>query len=173
MVNKIVSGKVSSSSNHKSIPGGSQQQYEDLYNSVLLLIHQQNFATTAASTTTRGWQQLPKGALMTTEREPTRSEIEAGLKTIRRRRMFLWVMIAIYLPMIWLALEISQSDKITGIFFGFWLVLVTIAANITAFSRCPSCQNLFHMNGFFPMYFRNCLHCGLHISGDERKNKFK
>lgn len=104
--------------------------------------------------------------------QASKFEIELGLKSIRRKRMFLWIMIAIYLPMIWLVLEVSQSDKTTGIFFGFWLFFVTIAANVTAFARCPSCKNLFHMNGMFPMYFRNCLHCGLHISGDESKNKF-
>lgn len=106
-------------------------------------------------------------------RKISRAELEAGLQTLRRRRMFLWVMVGIYLPMIYVVLEISQSDKTTGIFFGFWLLFVTIAANLTAFSRCPSCGNLFHMNGMIPMYFRNCLHCGLHISGDEKKNKFE
>jgi len=102
----------------------------------------------------------------------SRAELEYGLRSLRRKRLFLWVMIAIYLPMIWIVLEVSQSDKTTGIFFGFWLVFVTIAANVTAFARCPNCKNLFHMNGMFPMYLRNCLHCGLHISGDESKNKF-
>jgi len=102
----------------------------------------------------------------------SKQDIELGLKSLQHKRMFFWIMIAIYLPMIWLALEISQSDKITGIFFVIWLFFVTIAANVAAFSRCPKCNNLFHMNGIFPMYFRNCLHCGLHISGDENKNKF-
>lgn len=107
------------------------------------------------------------------QRTVSKAELEAGLKTLRKRRIFLWITIAIYLPMIYVVLEISQSDKTTGIFFGIWLVLVTIAANLTAFSRCPSCGNLFHMNGMIPMYFRNCLHCGLHITGDEKRNKFK
>ena len=107
------------------------------------------------------------------DKKVSRVELEYGLRSLRRKRMFLWVMIGIYLPMIWIVIDISGSDKITGIYFGFWLVFVTIAANVTAFARCPSCKNLFHMNGVFPMYFRNCLHCGLHISGEDNKNKFE
>ncbi|OQY22747.1 MAG: hypothetical protein B6I37_06615 [Desulfobacteraceae bacterium 4572_35.2] len=103
----------------------------------------------------------------------SRVELEYGLRSLRRKRMFLWVMIGIYLPMIWVVIDISGSDKTTGIFFAFWLVFVTIAANVTAFARCPNCKNFFHMNGVFPMYFRNCLHCGLHISGEDKKNKFE
>ncbi|MBN2643892.1 MAG: hypothetical protein JXR59_00275 [Desulfuromonadaceae bacterium] len=102
-----------------------------------------------------------------------RAEFEAGLKKLQRRRLFLWVMIAIYLPMIWTVLEISQSDRTTGLFFAVWVVLVGIAANLTAFTRCPRCGEFFHMNGCIPLYFRHCLHCGMHASGDERRDKFK
>ena len=94
------------------------------------------------------------------------------MQTLRRRRLFMGIMVAIYIPMIWTVLSISQSDKITGIFFAIWVAIVAVAANLTAFCRCPSCGNFFHMNGPIPMYLRHCLHCGMHISGDERRNHF-
>ena len=110
---------------------------------------------------------------MSEPRKVSKAEIEAGLKVLRRRRVIFWILIAVYLPMIYVVLEMSGSDKVTGIFFGFWLFFVTIAANVVAFSKCPSCGQFFHMNGMIPMYFRNCLHCGLHITGDEKRNKFE
>ncbi|SDE36480.1 hypothetical protein [Desulfuromonas thiophila] len=103
----------------------------------------------------------------------TSPEFVAGMRRLRRRRLFLWVMIAVYLPMIWLVLEISQSDRVTGLFFAGWVVLVGVAANLTAFCRCPQCGNFFHLNGVVPLYLRHCLHCGLHISGDPARNAFE
>jgi len=94
------------------------------------------------------------------------------MRSLRRRRLFLWALIAIYIPMMWLVLHLGQSDRVAGVFFGIWVVVVALAANLTAFCRCPACGNFFHMNGPIPMYLRHCLHCGMHISGDERRNHF-
>lgn len=97
-------------------------------------------------------------------------EIVRGLKKIRRRRWCLWGLILVYVPAIWASLEITGSDRKTAIVFGIWIVLVSIAASVTALSRCPRCQNYFHMNGFIPLYLRRCLHCGLPVGGEGKKS---
>ena len=110
---------------------------------------------------------------MTEPQKNNQEEIDKGLKSLRRRRKFFLAVIIIYVPMIWLVVETYESDKVTGVFFLVWLVLLIIAVMITAFVRCPACGNYFHMMGFTPLYPRNCLHCGLHVSGDEKKRKIR
>lgn len=107
----------------------------------------------------------------TKSRKISKAEFAAGLKSLRRKRLFFWAVIAIYLPMIWVVLKIFHSDKITGMFFGVWLVFLVVAVIVSAFARCPGCGNYFHMVGFMPLYLRNCHHCGMHVSGDEHKRK--
>ncbi len=96
---------------------------------------------------------------------------DPGLKQLRRRRWFLWGTILVYLPAIWIALELTESDRATGKVFALWLIILLVAVILAAFARCPRCGNTFHMNGITPLYLRYCLHCGLHISGDPKKEK--
>ncbi|BCR06145.1 hypothetical protein DESUT3_32140 [Desulfuromonas versatilis] len=106
--------------------------------------------------------------------QPTDTDIpkrDPGLKSLRRRRWFLWGTILVYLPAIWTTLELTHSDRAAGKVFAVWLVLVLVASVQAAFARCPACGNHFHMNGFTPLYLRRCLHCGLHISGRVRNKK--
>ncbi len=98
------------------------------------------------------------------------AKISQGLKQVRKRRWFLWGVILIYIPAIWTSLELTHSDRATGVVFAVWLVFLCIAVGLAAFAPCPRCGNYFHMNGFIPLYFRQCLHCGLHVVAD-KKNK--
>lgn len=95
-------------------------------------------------------------------------EVRAGLQRLRRRRAFFWAGIIVYIPLIWASLQITGSDRATAWVFGVWLVYVAIAANITAFSKCPNCGYLYHINGVVPMYLRRCLHCGLPLNADKK-----
>ena len=97
------------------------------------------------------------------------ARIASGLRALRRRRWFLWGVILIYVPMIWLSLELTGSDRKTGVVFAVWLVFVCIAVFLAAFARCPRCGNHFHMHGVIPMYLRKCLHCQLHVCADKKK----
>lgn len=96
-------------------------------------------------------------------------KISPGLSIIRRRRWYLWGVILVYLPAMQLILVKTQSIRITGAAFVAWLIILCIAVTLSAVARCPRCGNYFHMNGLTLLYFRNCLHCGLHIRAD-RKN---
>jgi len=97
------------------------------------------------------------------------SQYAEGLSKVRRRRWCLWGVILIYIPLIWTTLTITQSDRETAKVFAVWFVLACIASCISAFVKCPRCGNLFHVNGLIPMYFRRCLHCGLPLNADKKK----
>jgi len=95
------------------------------------------------------------------------SDYSNGLRKLRRRRRFMGGLILIYVPAIWLSLELTRSDRATGVVFGAWVVLLFVAVLLVALGRCPRCNNTFHLNGFIPLYLRRCLHCGLHIKADK------
>ena len=98
------------------------------------------------------------------------SDIAKGLARIRRRRWFLWGTLLVYLPAIWLSLRITRSDAATGVVFGVWFVVLLVASCTASFAACPRCGNYFHVHGFVPLFTRRCLHCGLHVSADKRKD---
>lgn len=98
----------------------------------------------------------------------TPSTIRAGLRKIRRRRWFLWGVILVYVPAIWLSLRLTHSDRITGTVFGVWLVVLIIAVLLVSTAQCPRCGNYFHVYGMTPLYLRKCLHCKLHVSADKK-----
>ena len=100
------------------------------------------------------------------------AKISTGLSFIRKRRLFLWSVVAVYVPAIWITLRTTHSDRAAGTVFGIWVLLLLIAVIRAAFVICPRCGNTFHMHGFTPLYLRKCLHCGLHISAD-KKSKSK
>ena len=96
-------------------------------------------------------------------------KITSGLGIVRRRRWYLWVVILAYLPVMQLTLVKTQSFRITGTVFVVWLVVLCIVVALSAVARCPRCGNYFHMNGLTLLYFRKCLHCGLHIKADKTR----
>ncbi|MDO3377002.1 hypothetical protein [Geoalkalibacter halelectricus] len=104
------------------------------------------------------------------EQEPEEdlTQYASGLQALRRRRWFLWGLILIYIPMMWLTLELSGSDRVAGMVFVVWILLVAVAVVFAAFAKCPRCENFFHMQGFMPLYLRRCLHCELHVTADKQ-----
>lgn len=92
----------------------------------------------------------------------------AALKKVRKRRLYLWVLIIIYLPVMWTTLQLTQSYNKTAVAFVVWVLLLCIAATIAALARCPGCGNYFHMHGMTLLFLRKCLHCGVHINADKK-----
>jgi hypothetical protein len=94
-------------------------------------------------------------------------EIGPGLRLIRRRRRWLWLVILAYLPAMWLTLKVMPLHKVLGTVFLVWVVLLFIVVLVSAVARCPRCGNYFHMNGMTLLYLRKCLHCQLHVNADK------
>jgi len=97
------------------------------------------------------------------------SKFAPGLRKIRRRRWFLWGVILVYVPCIWLSLWLTNSDRQTGKVFAVWFLFVLVSNGLVATSKCPRCGKFFHLTGFMPLYLRRCLHCGLHITADKKQ----
>jgi hypothetical protein len=85
------------------------------------------------------------------------------LATIRKRRLFLWGTILIYIPASVTALQFTESYKWLGIFFMIWLIVLCVAVTLLASSKCPRCGNNFHMRSSTLSFSRKCSHCGLQI----------
>jgi hypothetical protein len=97
------------------------------------------------------------------------TEQAKGLRTIRRRRWYLWGLLLVYIPAIWISLEVTGSDRKTAYVFAVWFVLVFAAILAAAVVRCPRCGDPFHLSGVLPMFFRSCRHCGLDLRADRKK----
>jgi hypothetical protein len=103
------------------------------------------------------------------EKHPADSaEFGAALKKIRKRRVYLWGVILIYLPVMWTTLQLTQSYNKTAVAFVAWVLLLCFVATFAALARCPGCGNYFHMHGMTLLFLRKCLHCGLHINADRQ-----
>ncbi len=91
-----------------------------------------------------------------------------GLKKIRVRRRWLWLVILVYLPAMKLALDSPDYRFWAMMVFGTWLLLLILAVGFACVLRCPRCGQLFHTHGptFLPL--RRCLHCTLHVNADKR-----
>ncbi len=96
------------------------------------------------------------------------AEYAPKLKKIRQRRIFLWVVIAAYLPAMMVALESPNYKTWASVVFGCWLVLLIIAVAFACVIRCPRCGECFHTHGPTFLPFRRCLHCALHVNADKR-----
>jgi hypothetical protein len=94
--------------------------------------------------------------------------ISRGLAKVRQRRWILWAAIFIYLPGLYLALELALPGGTMAKLFWAWVGLLCVAVGLTTVVRCPRCSNQFHTNGptFLPV--RKCVHCGLHLTSDKR-----
>jgi len=97
--------------------------------------------------------------------DPTR--FAAGLGDVRRRRLWLWGVIAVYVPAILLTLRINSAFRVVGSVFIVWVLLLIIVVLISALAVCPRCGNYFHLHGMTLLYLRKCLHCQLHINADK------
>jgi hypothetical protein len=96
------------------------------------------------------------------------AEFGAAMKKVRKRRLCLWGVILIYMPAMWTTLQMTQSFNKTAVAFVVWLILLCIAATVSALARCPGCGNYFHMHGMTLLFLRKCLHCGVHINADKK-----
>jgi hypothetical protein len=91
-----------------------------------------------------------------------------GLGSIRRRRWFLWLTIIMYIPSIWVSLQLTHSDRTTFMVFVIWFAVTAYASGYAAIARCPRCKNYFHLKGVLSLYLRRCMHCDLHLNSDRK-----
>jgi hypothetical protein len=96
-----------------------------------------------------------------------------GLRQIRKRRLFLWAEILVYLPMMLAVMKIAPTNSAIVVAFGAWFVMLWIVVGYSALARCPRCGNYYHMNGMTLLYLRKCLHCQLHLKADKKKGRLK
>lgn len=91
-----------------------------------------------------------------------------GLKKIRQRRHWLWLVILVYLPAMMIGLRQPNYKTWVTVIFITWIVLLIIAVACACLVRCPRCGECFHTHGptFLPL--RRCLHCALHVNADKR-----
>lgn len=93
--------------------------------------------------------------------------LKAGLKKIRRRRWYLWAIILLYIPIMYIAMKTLPSFSAVMFVFFIWFILMFSIALVAALARCPNCGNYFHLNGMTLLYLRKCLHCQLHVCADK------
>jgi len=86
---------------------------------------------------------------------------ETMLATIRKRRLFLWGVILVYLPAALTTLQWTQSYTLIGILFLAWLASLCIAVALVACAKCPACGNNFHMRNSALSFLPRCCHCGV------------
>ena len=100
------------------------------------------------------------------------SKFTLELSKLRRRRWFLWGVILVYVPFIWLAPQLTNSGCQTSTVFIVWFIFVLVSGILVATGKCPRCGNYFHIKGLAPLYLRSqCLHCSLHITADKKQRK--
>ncbi|MBN1958505.1 MAG: hypothetical protein JXQ81_09320 [Desulfuromonadales bacterium] len=100
--------------------------------------------------------------------EISTQDLKSGLKKIRLRRWFLWILIMAYLPMMMLAMRAQQSGRAVVTAFIVWVLLLIVAVALMALVRCPQCGNCYHMNGYLFRPVRKCFSCGLPLNADKK-----
>jgi len=100
---------------------------------------------------------------------PNPAEISRGLSKVRKCRWFFFGVVLIYVPALLLTLRYSQSGRTTATMFGIWVFVLVISVVFAAVVKCPRCKQYFHTNGptFLPV--RKCVHCGLPVNADKKK----
>jgi hypothetical protein len=104
---------------------------------------------------------------MAEEPHDDQTKLAAGLGEIRRRRLWLWGVIAVYVPAIWVTMQIDSAFRVVGSVFVVWVVLLIVVVLYSALAVCPRCGNHFHLHGMSLLYLRKCLHCQLHVNADK------
>ena len=103
------------------------------------------------------------------EKQPSSlPDFGTSLRKIRKRRLFLWGVMLVYLPVMWTTLRLTGSFNVTAAVFVVWIILLCIFATVAALARCPRCGKYFHMHGMTFLLLRKCLHCQLHINADKK-----
>lgn len=108
---------------------------------------------------------------MTADNSSAPPDIGPGLVNVRRRRWFLWLTIAAYLPGLVIAMQLGLSSRVLTWLFGAWVAWLCVAVGLATVIRCPRCGQQFHTNGptFLPV--RKCVHCGLHVNSDKHNRQ--
>ncbi len=105
---------------------------------------------------------------MSAEHEQDQNNYHDGLKKVRSRRRWLWLVIGVYLPaMMWALDSPDYKTRAIAVFFT-WLIALIIAVGFACLVRCPRCGEYFHTHGPTFLPFRRCLHCALHVNADKR-----
>ena len=94
------------------------------------------------------------------------STIGPGLVLVRRRRWWLWTVILVYLPAMWVTLRVAPTYSEIGLVFVIWLILLIVVVVRAALAPCPRCGNYYHMHGPTLLLLRHCLHCQLPLKAD-------
>ncbi|MDD2557082.1 MAG: hypothetical protein RBR43_01545 [Desulfuromonadaceae bacterium] len=97
---------------------------------------------------------------MENQHEPEHSQ---QLAVIRKKRLFLWIVFASYIPAIVLAFTAGNGPPTATIVAILWLIGAGIGGVLVSFSRCPRCNQLFHMRGASTSWGRRCRHCNLNL----------
>ncbi|HMB15301.1 MAG TPA: hypothetical protein VKN62_03220 [Pelovirga sp.] len=108
---------------------------------------------------------------MDSHTEITLDEMHAGLRIVRMRRWFLWLLILAYVPLMMFALAANDAKRMVVIAFVGWLLLLIVAVAMMALARCPRCGHCFHMSGYLFRPVRRCFECDLHLTADKRAKK--
>ncbi len=95
--------------------------------------------------------------------EKAESEYSDQLSIIRKKRMFLWFVFASYIPAIVLAFTVGNGQPMAIVIATIWLVGAGAGGVMVSFSRCPRCNQLFHMRGISTSWGRRCQHCRLKL----------
>ena len=85
------------------------------------------------------------------------------LAAIRKKRLFLWLVFASYIPAIVMAFTVGSGQSTAIVVAALWLIGAGIGGAMVSFSRCPRCNQLFHMRGISTSWGRRCRHCNLHL----------
>ncbi|MDY0211603.1 MAG: hypothetical protein RBR06_01200 [Desulfuromonadaceae bacterium] len=97
---------------------------------------------------------------MEKQQEP---EYTQQLSSIRKKRLFLWFVFASYIPAIILAFTAGNGPPTATIVAILWLIGAGVGGVMVSFSRCPRCNQLFHMRGVNTSWGRRCRHCSLKL----------
>lgn len=103
--------------------------------------------------------------------EITLDELHIGLRKIRVRRWFLWLLILAYVPLMMVALRAQDAKQMVVMSFVVWVLLLIVAVSMMALARCPGCGHCFHMSGYLFRPVRRCFECGLHLTADKQALK--
>jgi len=98
-------------------------------------------------------------------------QMHSGLRKIRLRRWFLWLLILAYVPLMMVALRAQDAKQMVVVSFVVWLLLLIVAVAMMALARCPVCGHCFHMSGYLFRPVRRCFECGLHLTADKQALK--
>ena len=90
-----------------------------------------------------------------------------GLAGVRKRRRWLWGVLIVYLPTMWVTQKITHSFSGAMPVFFLWFVVLLCVMAYSATARCPRCRNYYHMHGMVLLYLRKCLHCQLPLNADK------